>query len=503
MVSTPQAAAKAPPGTGRPGPALFVIATAQLMVVLDGTVMTVALPRIQQALGFSGDGLAWVVNAYALAFGGLILLGGRAGDLLGRRGAFTGGLALFTVASMAGGMATSQAWLLAARAVQGAGAAVVAPTALALITTTFPEGRPRNRAMGVYAAMSGLGSAIGLIAGGLLTSYASWRWVLFVNVPIGLAMMLAAPRVLPGSDRARGQLDLPGTVTGCGGIAALAYGLSAAAPSGLDSPAHWGATKVIASFSAAAVLLAAFAVIEYRSRNPLLPLRLLADRTRAGANLALVCTGAALFGMFFFLTLFLQEIWGYSAVTAGLAYLPMTAAIGIASGLSAQLAPRIGARPVLAAGSVLLGGGLLWLSRLSVHGQFAVVVLGPSVVAGAGLGLLFVPLTLGAMTRVDGTDSGVAASLRNASQQLGGAIGLAVFGTVAFSAAARSASTQMARTAARTPNPAARTAVFHQALTTGFSRGIEAAAAVMILALVIVITMIRLRRSDLAGASHR
>jgi MFS family permease len=257
------------PGTGsrRLGLALFVIATAQLMVVLDTAIVNVALPQIQHALSFSGAGLEWVVNGYALAFGGLMLLGGRAGDLLGRRAMFVAGLVLFTAASLAGGLATSQAWLLAARAVQGAGAAVVAPTALALITTTFPDGRARNRAFGVYAAMSAAGGAIGLIAGGLLTSYVSWRWVLFVNVPIGAVVALAAPRSLAGSPRQPGRFDLPGAITGTGGVAALVYGLSEAAPSGADGVSHWGDARAVAALAAAAVLLAAFAVIAIRTRK--------------------------------------------------------------------------------------------------------------------------------------------------------------------------------------------------------------------------------------------
>jgi len=237
------AAAGAGAGGRRLGVALFVIATAQLMVVLDTAIVNVALPHVQRALGFSGTGLEWVVSAYTLTFGGLMLLGGRAGDLLGRRKMFITGLGVFTAASLAGGLATSQAWLIAARAAQGAGAAIVAPTALALITTTFPEGKPRNRAMGVYAAMSAAGGAVGLIAGGLLTSYVSWRWVLFVNVPIGLAVALAAPRTLAESPRQPGRFDLPGAITGTGAIAALVYGLASAAPSGSGGRSHWGDPK--------------------------------------------------------------------------------------------------------------------------------------------------------------------------------------------------------------------------------------------------------------------
>ena len=282
------------------------------MVVLDATIVNVALPHMQRALGFSGSGLEWVVNAYALAFGGLLLLGGRAGDLLGRRRMFIAGLLLFSAASLAGGFATSQAWLLGARAIQGIGAAITAPAALSLITTTFPEGPPRNRAMGVYAAMSVADGAVG-VAGGLLTTYASWRWVMFVNVPIGILVAVAAPRVLGESQRQRGRFDLPGALTGTGGVAALVYSLSSAAtsPNGVS---HWGDTKVVASLAAAAVLLAAFAVIETRSRHALLPVRMLRDRNRTGANLIMLGVGTGIFGMFFFLTLFMQAVWGYSAL---------------------------------------------------------------------------------------------------------------------------------------------------------------------------------------------
>jgi EmrB/QacA subfamily drug resistance transporter len=493
--TTTGAAAVTSGGGRRLGLALFVIAAAQLMVVLDTAIVNVALPHMQQALGFSGTGLEWVVNAYALTFGGLMLLGGRAGDLLGRRAMFVAGLVVFTGASLAGGLATSQAWLIAARAVQGAGAAIVAPTALALITTTFPEGKARNRAFGVYAAMSAAGGAIGLIAGGLLTNYVSWRWVLFVNVPIGVVVMLAALRSLAESRRLHSRFDLPGAITGTGGIAALVYGLSEAAPGGLTGGSHWGDAKVVAALAGSAALLAAFAVVELRGRTPLLPVKLLASRSRTGANLVMLCTGAALFGLFFFLTLFMQEVWGYSALKAGLAYLPMTAAIGVTSGVGARLISRAGALPLVAAGTVAFGGGLAWLSRLSEHGSYLHTILGPTMVAGAGLGLLFVPLTVVAMAKVAESESGVAASLRNTAQQAGGSIGLAVLGTVAFTAAANSA-----RSSVRASH-AALSAVYHHALTTGFARGFEIAAGIMLLALIITVATIRTRKADLAGVS--
>ena len=505
-----QSAAPRTAGAGATSPrlglALLVIATAQLMVLLDATIVNVALPHIQRALGFSGSGLEWVVNAYALAFGGLLLLAGRAGDLLGRRKVFIAGLLLFSAASLAGGFATSQAWLLAARVVQGAGAATIAAAALALIATTFPEGPPRNRAMGLYAAMSVAGGAVGLIAGGLLTTYASWRWVLFVNVPIGLAAALLAPRVLPESARQRDRFDLPGALTAAGGLAALVYGLSSAATSP-DGVSHWGDAKVVASLAASVVLLAAFAVIETRSEHPMLPTRLLRDRDRTGANLIMLCVGAATFGMFFFLTLFMQSVWGYSALKTGLAYLPLTAGIMVSSGAAAQLIPRVGVRPLLLTGAPTTAGGLYWLSRLGEHGSYAGAVLGPMLVIAVGLGVLFVPLTLVAMSKVADAESGVAASLRNTGQQVGGSIGLAVLGTVAWTVVANSIHAQATRAATTTaqgghparPSQAALTAIYHHALTAGFSRAFLVTAGIMLLALVITFVAIRVRRADLGG----
>jgi len=277
--------------------ALAVIATAQLMVTLDGTIVNVALPHIQTALHFTGSNLEWVVNAYGLAFGGLLLLGGRSGDLLGRRQIFIAGIVLFSLASLAGGFATGQAWLLAARAVQGIGAALVAPTALSLIAVTFPEGPPRNRAMGLYTAVSVAGAAVGIIAGGLLTTYASWRWVLLVNVPIGVGVALAAPRVLGESRRCTGRFDLPGAITSTLGLAALVYGLSSAATTS-NGVSHWGDAKVIVSLAAAAVLLVAFGAIEVRSPHALIPMRVLRSRDRTGSYLISLCVGTAMFGMF-------------------------------------------------------------------------------------------------------------------------------------------------------------------------------------------------------------
>ncbi len=491
-------------GQRRLGLALLVIATAELMVVLDAAIVNVALPHMQRALGFSGNALEWVVTAYAVTFGGLLLLGGRAGDLLGRRRIFIAGLLLFSAASLLGGFATSQAWLLAARAVQGVGGALVAPTALALIATTFPEGAPRNRALGVYAAMSGGGAAVGLVLGGLLTSYLSWRWTLFVNVPIGILVAALAPYVLSESTRQRGRFDLPGAITGTGGVALLVYGLSNASTD-QSGVSHWGDTKVIVSLVTAAVLLVTFALIEWRSRHPLMPLRVLADRNRSGAYLTMLALATAMFGIFFFLTIFLQNVLGYSPLKAGLGALPFAAVIVVMSGIVSQLIARIGARPLMLAGAAITAVGMYWFSHISVHTTYLSGLLGPMLVTSAGLGMLFVPLSLVALTRVRGEDSGVASSLLNTGQQVGGAIGLAALGTVTWTAVSNNVKHQVAQAAAAghaLPAKAGGTAppaVLHQALAVGISRGFLVAAGIAVVALIITVAMIRVRRADLAG----
>jgi EmrB/QacA subfamily drug resistance transporter len=495
------------------GLALAVIATAQLMVVLDATIVNVALPHIQHALGFSGSNLEWVVNAYALAFGGLLLLGGRTGDLLGRRRVFIAGILLFSLASLVGGFATSQFWLLAARVAQGIGGAFAAPTALSLVAVTFPEGRPRNRAMGVYAGMSVAGGAVGLILGGLLVNFASWRWVLFVNVPIGLLVALVAPRVLGDSERQRGRFDLPGAITATAGLTLLVYGLSSAAtsPNGVS---HWGDTKVIASLVASAVLLIAFGIIELRSKHALLPIRVLQNRNRAGAYLIMLCVGTAIFGMFFFLTIFVQTVWGYSALKSGVAYLPMVSMIMVGSVLASQLVARIGARPLMLAGSLTTAGGMFWLSRLDEHSTYVSGLLGPTLVTALGMGLLFVPISLVALHKVPNKDSGVASSLVNTGQQIGGSIGLALLGTVAWSAVSNSVRSQTVAAKAAAAHAGAsahplthakaaalQTSIYNHALTVGFSRGFLVSAGIALLAFVVTVITIRVTREDLAGVN--
>jgi EmrB/QacA subfamily drug resistance transporter len=491
------------------GIALVVIAAAQLMVVLDASIVNVALPHIQQALGFSGSGLEWVITAYAVTFGGLLLLGGRAGDLLGRRRVFIAGLVLFSAASLAGGFANSEAWLLIARAIQGVGGAMIAPTALALITTTFPEGRPRNRAMAVYSAMSGAGLAIGLLGGGLLTNYLSWRWVMFVNVPIGILTALVAPRVLVESARRRGRFDLPGAITGTGGVALLVYGLSNASTD-QSGVSHWGDTKVIVALAASVVLLVSFVLIERISKHALMPLRILRNRNRSGSYLMMLAVATAMFGIFFFLTIFVQEVLGYGPLKTGVAFLPFAAGVVVVSAIASQLIPRIGARPLMLAGSAIATGGMFWFSRLTEHSTYVNGLLGPMLVTVLGLGLIFVPVFLTALAGVRNEDSGLASSLLNTGQQVGGAIGLAALGTVVWGGVANSARSQAAQAAAAAakaghPVPAPRpgapvpASILHHALAVGISRGFVVASGITLLAFIVALVMVRIRRADLAG----
>lgn len=323
----------------RGGPALLVIASCQLMVVLDVTIVNIALPHMQKDLGFSTENLSWVINAYTLTFGGLLLLGGRLGDILGRRRVFIFGVLLFVFASLLGGLSQEGWQLLAARSLQGVGGAIASPTALSLITTTFREGPERNRAFGVFAAVSAGGSAIGLLAGGVLVEWLDWRWVLFVNVPIGLLIALAAPRYIPESERRPGHFDVAGALTSTAGMVLLVYGFIRASEEGWTDPLTLG------SFGAAVVLLGVFIAIESRSRQPITPLALFRDRNRAGTYTMMLCLSAAIFGMFFFLTLFVQDVLDFSPLRAGLAFLPVSVVIAISAGLASQLLPRWGPNP--------------------------------------------------------------------------------------------------------------------------------------------------------------
>ncbi len=403
--------------------ALVVIAAAQLMVMLDLTIVNVALPAIQRELHFSTTNLTWVIDAYVLVFGGLLLLGGRTGDIFGRRRMFTIGVALFAGASLLGGVATSQGWLIAARAVQGVGAAIASPTALALVATTFEEGTERHRAMAVYAAMTGAGGALGLVLGGLLVEVASWRWVFFVNVPIGAVLLVAAPIVLPKVDGHGGRLDVPGALAVSGGVAAVVYGLIRAPGSG------WTNGYTVLAFVVGVVLLGAFALIESRTRESLIPPRFLRDRNRAGGFAVILLLGGAMLALLFFLTQFLQEQLHYSSLVTGVAYLPIPFMVASGSLVTSKLIRHVGVRPFLVAGPLLASLGIFWASFVTGTSSYW-HVFGPLVVTGLGMGLTFVPLTVNAMAGVANREQGLASSLLNTSQQSGGSLGLAVLVTV-------------------------------------------------------------------------
>ncbi|MCW2496841.1 MFS transporter [Jatrophihabitans sp.] len=407
---------------------LVVILTCQLMVVLDATIVNIALQDIRNDLHFSASNLSWVVNAYSLTFGGLLLLGARAGDLLGRRSVFLTGLSLFTAASFLGGFAQNPAELLTARAIQGIGGALASPTALALLMTMFPQGRERTRAIGLYTAVSIGGSALGLIAGGMLSEWASWRWVFFVNVPIGIAAVAVARFVLPQSDRSTGRFDLAGAITSTLGMATLVYGFVNAGTSG------WADVETIGSFAIGIVLMAAFVFTELRAESPITPLHLFADRNRSSSYLARLFLVAGMMGMFFFLTQFLRGVLGYSDLKTGFAFVPLTLAVFTSSQLSSRvLVERFGGRRLMIIGASMSTLGMLWLTQLGESSSYLSLV-GPLVIFGFGNGLAFVPLTTTAIDGVAPKDAGAASGLVNVMQQVGGALGLAVLVTVFGSA---------------------------------------------------------------------
>ncbi len=437
------------------GWALVLISIAQLMVVLDGTITNIALPYIGADLGIAQASLAWIVTGYALAFGGLLLLGGRLGDLLGRRRVFALGLVVFAVASLLGGFAQNEAMLLSSRALQGLGAALASPAALALITTTFPAGPARNRAFAVYAAMSGAGAAVGLILGGWLTGLDSvfglqlsgWRLTFLINVPIGLAAAALAPRFLRESAKGVGRLDVPGAVTGTLGLLGVVYGLTRAG----EEQYGWGDTWTLASLAAGVALLVGFVVIESRVADPLLPLRLFRNRTRAASFLAMMIAPAAMFAMFYFLSLFIQQVMGYSSLRAGFAFLPFSFGIVVGAGLSSTLISRLDPRYLAGTGTLMAATALFMFSRISVDdsvrstlgalGQggtvgtdvsYSTSIMPWIVVMSIGMGLTFVPLTLTAVHRVADADTGIGSGVLNTMQQVGGALGLATLSTVSL-----------------------------------------------------------------------
>jgi EmrB/QacA subfamily drug resistance transporter len=454
---------------------LGLVLTAQLMVVLDATIVNIALPDIAGALHFTPTGLSWVINSYTLVFGGLLLLGARAGDILGRRKVFLAGIALFTVASLLGGFATSSGLLLAARAAQGVGAALAAPSALALLMTMFPGARERTRAIGYYTAVSIGGSAVGLLAGGMLTQWVSWRWVLFVNVPIGIAVIAVALRVLPETARRSGHFDLAGAITSTLGMTGLVYGFVRVASSG------WGDPVTLAAFALGVVLLAAFVAVEMRAQSPIVPLRLFADRDRAVSYVARLLLVAGMMGMFFFLTQFLQDVLHYSAVVAGLAFLPLTIVLFAASQLSARvLTARFPAKTVMAVGLTSSTLGLLWLTQLQATSSYSDLLF-PLMLFGLGNGLAFVPLTSTSLRGVEPADAGAASGLVNVMQQVGGALGLAVLVTV-FGSASRSAVSPAGASAAEEAQ---------HAFVVGADRGFFVAACFLAATVILVLVAIR------------
>jgi len=466
---------------------LAVVLCAQLMIVLDMTVVNIALPSIARGLHFSAAGLSWVLNAYALAFGGLLLLGGRAGDILGRRRVFMAGIALFTAASLAGGLATTAPWLLAARALQGVGGAIASPAVLALIVSGFPGERERTRAVGIFTAVAMGGASLGLVLGGVITQWVSWRWVLFINVPIGIAVLLAAPRYLAESQRQPGRFDITGAVTATAGMSALVYAFIRAASNG------WGNPMTIGAFMAATVLLVTFVVTESRSPHPITPLHLFADPGRVGSYLARLLLVAGMFGMFFFLTQFVQEVLGFSPLQAGVAFVPMTGALFAVSRLAPRLIPRFGAKPLMVAGLVPVVTGMTWLAQISPTTSYLPGILGPMLLLGTGMGLTFVPLTMASLNNVRPEDSGAAASMVNVTQQVGGALGLAILVTV-FGHASRAA----ARHPIVGDGPLAQA---HQILTHGMAGSFSTAAVFDLCALLVIMVAIRMRRVPVAVAS--
>jgi EmrB/QacA subfamily drug resistance transporter len=436
--------------------ALALLAAAQFVVVLDASIVNVALPSIGRELDFSQENLSWVVNAYTLTFGGFLLLGGRMADLLGRRRLFLAGLILFAVASLAGGLSQSEGQLIASRAVQGLGAALLSPAALSLITVIFTDGADRNKAFGVWGAVAGSGGAAGVLLGGMLTEWAGWEWVLFVNVPVGFLAAALAPRLLPESrnDGAR-HFDVAGAVSVTAGLSLLVYALVDATDVG------WGSAQTIGLLALAAVLLAAFVVIERTSRAPLMPFPgIFRFRTITGINVTALFIAMALFSMFFFLTLYMQQVLGFDPLETGFAYLPLALGIIVSAGFASQLTTRFGFKPVLIAGLILTAIGLAWFSQVSTDGSYVADVLFPSLIAAFGLGFAFVPMMIASVAGVEPHEAGLASGLINTSQQIGGALGLAILATIANSVTSDSA-------AAGNAMPTALTEGFQRAFTVG------------------------------------
>jgi EmrB/QacA subfamily drug resistance transporter len=452
---------------------LALVCLGQFMVVLDISIVNVALPSIQSELGFSASGLQWILNAYTLTFAGFLLLGGRAGDLFGRRRMFLAGLGMFTVASFVGGLAQSQGTLIAARALQGLGAAVLAPATLTILTTTFTEGAARARALGVWSAVAAAGASAGVLFGGILTELISWRWILFVNVPVGVLTLLAARAFLPESRTETGhrRLDVLGALTVTGGLVAIVYAIVR------TQTYAWTSPQTLVPLGVGIALLGVFVSLQTKhSRAPLMPLRIFRSRALDGANLYLMLLFAAMFGTWYFETLFMQHVLGYTPLAAGLAFLPQTILIAVGSQVAARLVIRLGARRLLVAGSVAAAAGVAWLTGITPTSTFAGDLLGPFLLIGLGMGLSVTPATVAATSGVAPQDAGLASGLLNTSRFIGASVGLAVLATVAA-----------ARTSAVAGSAAA-------ALTQGYVRALDVAVVLLVAGGVVAGVVIPARR---------
>jgi EmrB/QacA subfamily drug resistance transporter len=460
--------------------ALAVIVTAQFMVVLDVAIVNVALPSIKTDLHFSQPSLQWVISAYAIFFGGLLLLGGRLGDLLGRRRVFMVGLALFTASSLACGVSWSEGSLIAFRAIQGLGGALLAPAALSILITTFSEGRERNLALGIWGAASGSGGAAGVLLGGVLTSYLSWSWVFFVNVPVGIAVVAATPWLLreSRSNATHRHFDVSGALSVTASLMLLVYGVTRTAESG------WTNGLTLALLGASAVLMAAFVAIEFRSPAPLLPMRIFRLRTLAAANVIALLVGSIMFSQFFLQTLYMQEVLHYSAIQSGAAFVTMTLAIVVFSNVAQLLVGRIGVRRVLTSGLLLDAIALAMLTQLPVDGSYFANLFPAYLVGGLGMALTFVPMTIAGLTGVSGADAGVASGLINTSRQVGGAVGLAAVSSIAASYAGHGVLTAHAAASD---------------LTHGFQVGFDVLTGITLVAALVTVCFIAPARSAVAS----
>ncbi|MDT7550515.1 MAG: hypothetical protein QOE84_2909 [Actinomycetota bacterium] len=465
--------------------ALVVVAISQLMVVLDATIVNVAIPSIRSALHVSSEAdLQWIVTAYTLTFGGFLLLGGRLADRIGRRRVFVSGAILFAFSSFLGGIAGNLGLLITARALQGMGGALMSPAALSLLTVIFAEGKERNRALGIWSTITAGGAALGLILGGVLTDYASWRWVLFVNVPVALLAFLGAERFVPESrDETAQGFDIPGAVLVTLGLMTLVFALVKGNEYG------WSSGKTIGTLVVSALLLAAFVIVQQRVVYPLVPFRLFKSRTLTGADVGAVFVGAGIFAMFFFMILWMQVVNGWSPIKAGLAFLPMPVLIGVSAGTSAQLLGKIGPRPLLTAGPLIAGLGMLTLGlRLEPDSSYLTVVLPSLALVALGMGAAFVSLTSSAVAGVPHEDAGIASALLNAGQQVGGALGLAI-----LTAVSTTRTTHLAPGGQRDPN-------FIKALVDGWSLGFIVGAVFLAAAALVMTSLVRVSKEEAARA---